>query len=527
MIDFLKRHKILTTCLMTLLVLMTILLYRMKGPYRSYKLDFVLPEVQPVSSQTGLEVGVAKRKITPDLTQYEPWTDVDNNGLFEPKKGDTYQDLNGNGRFDAVWLAGFSNNRPAKGVHDDLWVRSIAFRNNGVTLVMTTIDSIGIFHEKFIRVRKELDPSLKIDHAMFSSIHDHEAPDTMGIWSYSPIRPLFDHAYMEQVIQACKEATEEAVRNLEPAEMVCAVTEIDPAGFVKDTREPQCFDKTICSIWFRKPASGETIATLVSWGNHPEALGSKNSLITADFVHYLRQGLEEGVPEPNGAEGFGGMCLYFQGSLGGLMTPLHLEVPHRDGSMTFKDDSFQKAQALGENVAIVVARSLRSENAWLNSDPTLTIAAKTIYAKMSGLYKYAIMLGLIHPGYYWGGKARTEINAFRIGDVEILTCPGELYPEIAEGYAEAPDGNDFDHKTPIETPGLRRLMKGRMNMVINLTNDEIGYIIPKSQWDTKPPYAYGREKPQYGEENSGGPEVAPTYYREAVALLERLHNIPR
>ena len=33
-------------------------------------------------------------------------------------------------------------------------------------------------------------------------------------------------------------------------------------------------------------------------------------------------------------------------------------------------------------------------------------------------------------------------------------------------------------------------------------------MLPKTQWDTEAPYAYGREKPQYGEENSGGPLVA-------------------
>ena len=136
-----------------------------------------------------LEVGVAKRDITPLMDTYDTWVDADNNSKFEPDKGDTYTDKNGNGKFDFVWIAGFGNNRPAKGVHDRLWARAIAFRNNGVTVVMVTLDSIGIFYEKFIEVRKMIDPTLGIDHVMFSSLHDHEAPDTMGIWSYSILRP--------------------------------------------------------------------------------------------------------------------------------------------------------------------------------------------------------------------------------------------------------------------------------------------------------------------------------------------------
>ena len=46
-------------------------------------------------------------------------------------------------------------------------------------------------------------------------------------------------------------------------------------------------------------------------------------------------------------------------------------------------------------------------------------------------------------------------------------------------------------------------------MMIGLANDEIGYIIPKRQWDEKPPFCYGRKKAQYGESNSLGPETAP------------------
>jgi hypothetical protein len=49
-------------------------------------------------------------------------------------------------------------------------------------------------------------------------------------------------------------------------------------------------------------------------------------------------------------------------------------------------------------------------------------------------------------------------------------------------------------------------------LLFGLANDELGYIVPKRQWDTKPPFAYGRKDPQYGEENSCGPEIAPILY---------------
>ena len=220
--SFVGRHKILSGLGAFVLLVALFLGYRMKGPYRFYRVDFVKPAPGDAAEPAVLEVGVAKRDITPDLSQYDTWTDADGNSRYEPDRGDTYEDRNGNGKFDAVWLAGFSSNRPAKEVHDPLWARAIAFRNNGVTVVMVTLDSIGIFHEKFIKVRKMLDPGLGIDPVMFSCLHDHEAPDTMGIWSYSLVRPRFDYGYMAKVQHACKEAVEEAVRNLQPAEMILA-----------------------------------------------------------------------------------------------------------------------------------------------------------------------------------------------------------------------------------------------------------------------------------------------------------------
>jgi len=494
---------------------------QLRGPYRSYKLDFVKPEPSDALDPGVLEVGVAKRDITPDLEQYDTWNDVDGNNLYEKQKGDTYNDVNKNGKFDGVWMAGFNHNRPAKGIHDRLWTRAIAFRNNGVTVVMVTVDSIGIFIEEFIRVRESLDPSLGIDHVMFSSLHIHEVPDTMGLWSY-PV-PFFckDKAYMKRVNEANREAIEEAVRHLEPADMICAQTLLHPDGFVRDSRPPIVIDQRLSCLRLMKHGTDETIATVVCWGNHPETLDSRNPLLTADFCHYLREGLENGVPDPKGCEGFGGMCLYFQGLIGGLMTQLHMGVPDRNTQEILEAPTFEKAQALGENLAIECASLLRSEKAWPNETPAVAVAAKTIYAPMSGMLGWAITLGLAHPGWYWG-KARSEVNVIRIGEVEILTAPGELYPEIAVGGIEAKEGRDFAID-PVEVPPLYEQMDGRMNFMIGLANDEIGYMLPKSQWDAKPPHVYGKRP--YGEENSGGPEIGPTYHREASALLQRMHEV--
>lgn len=529
MFAFLRRHKILTALLLIVLLCGGCLFARTRGPHHGYTLDFLEPAPGTGPQPGRLDVGVAKREITVNMDNYDPWVDVNENGKYDPD-ADTYTDRNGNGRFDGIWIAGFGTNRPAKAVNDPQWARALALRNNGVTVVLVSVDAIGLFHNDVIDIRELVDPGLNIDHIVVSSTHCHEVPDTMKIWSFwKRVKGLdiplfgFDHRYIDNLKRQAAAAVEEAVRGLQPCDMYCATLALPEQGFIEDTRKPHVID-TNAYLWrFTKPGTEETIATFVNWGNHPETLGGRNCIVSSDFCHYLREGVENGVPEPNGVEGLGGTCVYMQGMIGGLMTQLHIEVPHCDGVRKFKEDGFEKTEALGQNVAIEICKALRDPaQVWKNESPLVAVAAKTFLAPMSGHFKWGIMLGLIHRGYYAGGRAKTEANLVRIGDVLVLTVPGELYSEIVQGGVEALPGRDFEVK-PLESPSLRSLMAARQNLVVGLANDEIGYIIPKSQWDAEAPFVYNG-KDQYGEENSPGPDVAFAWYSVAKELLNRMYQ---
>lgn len=58
----------------------------------------------------------------------------------------------------------------------------------------------------------------------------------------------------------------------------------------------------------------------------------------------------------------------------------------------------------------------------------------------------------------------------------------EIYPEIVNGGIERAPSGDFPVE-PVEVPPLRELMPGRIKFIFGLANDEIGYLIPKSEWD--------------------------------------------
>ena len=81
-----------------------------------------------------------------------------------------------------------------------------------------------------------------------------------------------------------------------------------------------------------------------------------------------------------------------------------------------------------------------------------------------------------------------------------------MYPELSVGGVERYAGADFPD-APIEPP-IKPMLHAPFRMLIGLADDEIGYIIPKAEWDEKAPYLQNAPKAWYGEENSVGPEAA-------------------
>ncbi len=95
----------------------------------------------------------------------------------------------------------------------------------------------------------------------------------------------------------------------------------------------------------------------------------------------------------------------------------------------------------------------------------------------------------------------SEIAFIELGDATITGIPGELYPEIAVGGIENPQGADYSID-PQEVPHLRSQLPGKLNLMVNLANDAIGYIIPKSEWDEKAPWIFG-ENEETGSKRTG------------------------
>ena len=67
---------------------------------------------------------------------------------------------------------------------------------------------------------------------------------------------------------------------------------------------------------------------------------------------------------------------------------------------------------------------------------------------------------------------------------------------------------------------MRSQLPGKLNLMVNLANDAIGYIIPKSEWDEEAPWIYGEDDETYGEVVSLGPDTAIIIHQNIIKLIE-------
>ncbi len=442
----------------------------------------------PRPASAGVEVGFSEVDVTPTL-----------------EKG-------------PVYMAGFGQNRKATRIHDPIMARAIVLRgdtgNKATAIAIVSVDVVGLFLSNVETIRKQL-PGF--DYVLVSATHNHEGPDTLGLWGPNPLLAGTDPAYMKRLEDGCVEA----VRKADTGRKRVGATSIGTATapeLIRDSRQPVVKHDELVAVEFSSADQpSQPLGVIVQWNCHPEVLDSKNTALTADFIHYTVKYLKEKRNCP---------IVYLTGTVGGLMTTLHLSVRGEDGK-ELADGTFEKSQQYGTLVGKLAEKALAGKKPVTVSP--LAIRTREILIPVDNhLYRLGWQFGTLQrPLYEWAGNStpkefvqtkdvskpvalKTEVGYLDLVDLEIAVIPGEIYPELVLGKVQNPPdpGADFPD-APIEPAIYPQMTGGKYRMIVGLGNDEIGYLIPKRQWDEKPPYCYGLKKPQYGEGNSVGPEAAP------------------
>ena len=496
----------------------------------------------------------------------------------------TYADTNGNGRFDMgsprepfgfgdrvtsfvegpIYVG--NGQGPALYVYDPLYARAVVIADplSGTKVALVAADLYLLMYSDVEAIRSMVDPSLGIGHIFIAPTHTHAGPDTLGVSGLQGVsakdvaRILWtgtaptgiNSAWFRRMRATLVSCIEEAARNIEPVRLTVADTAF---GFgVRDEREPLIIDRRMVVLAL-DDLEGNPVATIVQWACHPESvllLGDPRAegrdpivptaqakeawgrTLSADFPGYLCAHLEQER---------GGVGLYFNGPLGGMITNLHSYVwdPEEhpafpaaaDPSLVPQDiripNDYRFAPLQGREAARRAMTCLSQEGREV-TEVGIRVKRKEFLVPLENqFYRLMATLGIV--GYEkrrlydasgledrrhsWclsgcflptmrfpkGKNLRTEAGLIQIGStVEIALVPAELLPELAVGlppdFASNPE-RYFPHEARYHATGkdyrllyppLEEQMRAPYKMILCLAGDDLGYVVPKS--DFKPPH---------------------------------------
>ena len=496
-----------------------------------------------------LWAGAAAETITPTIVETMT-VDVNGDHIYDPDE-DEYDDVNGNGKFDAVFIAGLSSPRPADSIRRDTWARAVALRQNETTIVFVSLDLIGWFRDEIERMRDLIPPELGVDYLVVSATHCHQCPDVVGLWGIDDVTSGVDPDYVTMVVERGARAAVEAAEALEPAHITYGqirtndFPEYGTANYVGDSRDPVIIDDVLRALQFRAADDGATIATMVNWASHPEYSGDDHQAISPDYPAWLCDGVEQGI-DLGGThrDGFGGVCVFINGAIGGQIGPNDVRLIGLDG-IQYEEDSPASAEATGWNVAEYVHRAIERGETEDTADLSV-VAARFYVPVINAQFQTAFLIGLIdRPAYHYDPseplengntpELYSEQAVIRIGRATAVTIPGELFPELAVGGYDGswtpPYWDLFEDEGNEEPPDLSKApcppylmdeMDGDYKLLLGLTGDYFGYIVPEYDFAVDARLPYFDEPPfgdHYEETRALGPHAAQVFMGNLQALL--------
>lgn len=369
-----------------------------------------------------------------------------------------------------MWLAGFGPLRKSAGVHDPITARALALRRGDVTAVVVAVDLIGLHHHTVEAIRDRLAGRADRDAVIVAATHNHEGPDTLGLWGAPPLVSGIDAAYLAAVVDGAAAAAEAALDRLGPVRVAWGAAEAPAAGVTRNRRDPDLIDRTVTALAFDRP-DGAPVATLVHFTCHPEVLGSRNTLVSADLPGPVRRAVEEGRP--------GGVAVFLNGALGGMVTSDE------------RGHTFAEVERIGGEVGRLALAALAG-GAALPPELDLAVARRPVWVPVQNRsYLWADLFGVFGDRPFEGGYTPSDVTALRLGPVVLLTAYGEALPRVGAELAS--------------------LSAGEPTLVVGLGGDELGYLIHEDDFD--------RERYDYERTVSPGPLATTLLRREAAAAL--------
>jgi len=347
-------------------------------------------------------------------------------------------------------------------VAQDLKVRFVLLRKDGKTVALCGADLFGMGYQDVMQIRKGA-KEFGLENLIFGMSHSHSAGDTIGVYGHYPAEYI-GHIKM-QTLAALKEAMErfEPVSEIRAASRELPMDGTRVMGLIRNARNPGILDPTMDVIQFLGKDK-QPLATVVHFACHPESIEAGEEEIDADYPGYLCAALaKENVGQP----------IFLNGALGGMVSGDNKERTHESSKETGEKfaalalDVLKQAKPVGGDVFKVDVHRLELPL----SNPRFEPLMEGTMREMSA------------------GRVVTDMTYVQLGEIQIVTLPGEVLPEVSYEILEA--------------------MQGFPRILVGLGNDQLGYIIP----------AYDFRKGVYEESMSVGPATAYSVRDMALRMV--------
>jgi hypothetical protein len=379
-----------------------------------------------------LQAGAAAVKITPSLTR-------------------------------PVYIAGYELNRVAESVHDDLWARALVLDDGTTRMAVVSLDLVGVSNQRVSKFRERI-RSVPNENVLIACTHVHSGPDSLGLWGPNFTTTGVDPLYMDRLSDRIAAAVDLAATSLRPVRLTAGSTTV-PDGLMHNSREP-IQDKELTALRFQAE-DGLTVATVINYGGHPEI--NKSKALTSDYVGPLRDAVEQR---------FGGVALFLNGALGGMVTP------------KISGHTFEEVERVGRGVGQSAVTAL--ERAAPIAPGFIAIRRRPLRLPLEN-DGFKLLSGVhVLDTQAKDGTVPTEVWRVDLGPITWMTIPGEILPKPALA--------------------LKAKMPGKYKMIVALGNDELGYILDPEDFDTK---RYSYEKSM-----SVGKKTWPLLFDAAQDLLK-------
>lgn len=370
-----------------------------------------------------------------------------------------------------AFIAGYAPNRRSIDAHDPLTARCIVLESAGVRIALVSGDLIGVPRGESEKIRASIH-AVPAERVYIGATHTHSGPDTVGQWGPDFRTRGVDDVWLADTRRRIAALVDSTAQRLRPATLKFAVAN-GVQGVSKNIRVPRILDTEMSLMQVTDRKDGKTIATLVNYACHPEILNTRH--ISADFPQWLYQTVETAA---------GGICVYFNGAQGGMITA------DFDETTAPKGQNWQAAETIGRRLGEYALRALEKAEPAQNTAITTGRRIFTVPLENVG-FKSLIKLHVFPADTLKNGEVETEVDLIRIGPAEMLTIPGEALPNV--GFY------------------LKRSMAGAPKFLLGLTCDFLGYILA--------PEDFGLELYDYETRVSVGSLMEPRMVQNQRALL--------